>query len=71
MENLFKKKLVIIIAHRFSTIQSVDKVVVLDEGKIVDFGTPKELSTRKGVYSELLKYQIEGNKKLLEKYEIF
>ncbi len=71
LENLFKKKLVIIIAHRFSTIQSVDKVVVLDQGHVVDFGKPQELAKKPGVYSELLRYQIEGNKKLLEKYEIF
>lgn len=71
LENLFKKKLVIIIAHRFSTIQSVDKVIVLDQGHVVDFGSPQELAKKPGVYSELLRYQVEGNKKLLEKYEIF
>jgi ATP-binding cassette subfamily B protein len=71
LENLMKNKLVIIIAHRFSTIQNVDKIIVLDKGKIVDFGNPKELSKRKGVYSDLLHYQVEGNKKLLESFELF
>lgn len=69
--NLMKKKLVIIIAHRFSTIQNVDKVLVIDDGKIVESGTPRELSKKKGIYSELLSYQIEGNKKLLAKFDLY
>ncbi|MFI5265255.1 MAG: ABC transporter ATP-binding protein, partial [Candidatus Levyibacteriota bacterium] len=70
LDNLMKNRLVIIIAHRFSTIQNVDKILVLDNGKIANYGTPKELSKEKGVYSELLHYQIEGNKKLLESFEL-
>lgn len=71
LENLMKNKLVIIIAHRFSTIQNVSKIIVLDKGTIVDFGTPQELANRPGIYSDLLKFQIEGNQKLLEKFEIY
>lgn len=71
LENLMKNKLVIIIAHRFSTIQNVDKVIVLDHGIIVDYGSPKELSQKPGVYSDLLHYQVEGNKKLLESFELY
>ncbi len=71
LENLMKNKLVIIIAHRFSTIQNVDKIIVIDHGKIVDYGNPKELSQKKGIYSELLHYQVEGNKKLLESFDIY
>jgi ATP-binding cassette subfamily B protein len=71
MENLMHNKTVIIIAHRFSTIQNVDRMLVLDQGRIVDSGTSKELSARKGIYADLLKYQIEGNKKLLENFEIY
>lgn len=70
LENLMKNRLVIIIAHRFSTIQNVDKIIVVDEGKIVDVGNPQTLASKKGIYSELLNYQIEGNKKLLEKFEL-
>jgi ATP-binding cassette, subfamily B, bacterial len=70
LEKLFKNRLVIIIAHRFSTIQNVDRIIVLDNGTIADSGTPKELARRKGIYSELLQYQIEGNKKLLSEYEL-
>jgi len=71
LENLMKNRLVIIIAHRFSTIQNVDKIIVLNEGKIVDAGSPQELSRKKGIYSELLHYQIDGNKKLLEKFDLY
>jgi ATP-binding cassette subfamily B protein len=71
LERLFKNRLVLIIAHRFSTIQNVDRIVVVDKGTIADAGRPQELAKRPGVYSELLQYQIEGNKKLLSKYELY
>ncbi|OGM72562.1 hypothetical protein A3H21_00275 [Candidatus Woesebacteria bacterium RIFCSPLOWO2_12_FULL_42_8] len=70
LEKLMQDKLVIIIAHRFSTLQNVDHVIVIDNGKITQSGTPKELARQKGAYSDLLKYQIEGNKKLLEGFEL-
>lgn len=71
LEKLFKNRLVIIIAHRFSTIQNVNRIVVIENGTIADAGTPKELAKRKGLYSELLQYQVEGNKKLLSQYELY
>jgi ABC-type multidrug transport system fused ATPase/permease subunit len=71
MENLMKNKLVIIIAHRFSTIQNVHQIIVLDQGKIVDSGSPQELSKRPGIYRDLLNYQVEGNKKLLAQFELY
>src|SRR5690606_18561725 len=51
LEKLMKNRLVIIIAHRFSTIQDADRILVLDEGKIVDSGAPGTLAKRKGIYS--------------------
>lgn len=71
LDNLMKDRLTIIIAHRFSTIQNVDKVIVIHEGQIVDMGSPKDLAERSGVYKDLLQYQISGNKKLLESFEIY
>lgn len=71
LDNLMKNKLVIIIAHRFSTIQNVHKIIVIDSGEIVDYGSPKQLAGKEGIYKDLLTYQVEGNKKLLEKYDIF
>ncbi len=71
LENLMKNKLVIVIAHRFSTIQNATKVVVLNNRKVEAIGTPQELAKAKGIYADLLQYQIEGNKKLLKKFEIY
>lgn len=69
--NLMKGKLVIIIAHRFSTIQNVDKVIVVNNGQIEAIGTPTDLSVKQGTYKTLLQYQIEGNKKLLKDFDIY
>ncbi len=71
LEKLFKNRLVLIIAHRFSTIQNADQILVLDHGDIVDTGTPAQLAKKPGLYSELLGYQVAGNKKLLQKYDLF
>jgi ATP-binding cassette subfamily B protein len=71
MENLMRDRLTLIIAHRFSTLRDADRIIVLDEGKIVDQGTPGELANRPGIYSDLLRFQVEGNKKLLASYEIY
>ncbi|KKR24142.1 MAG: hypothetical protein UT55_C0071G0007, partial [Candidatus Peregrinibacteria bacterium GW2011_GWE2_39_6] len=57
--------------HRFSTIQNVNRILVIDEGRLVDSGDPSILAKKEGVYSELLKYQIEGNKKLLKSFDLF
>lgn len=70
LENLMKDKLTIIIAHRFSTIQSADQILVIDEGKLVGAGTPQAMAQKRGVYSELLRYQIAGNAKLLAKFDL-
>jgi ATP-binding cassette, subfamily B, bacterial len=70
LDNLTHNKLVIIIAHRFSTIQNADRIFVIDGGRLVDSGQPGTLAKKDGIYSELLRYQIEGNQKLLEKYDL-
>ena len=70
IENLTKDKIVVIIAHRFSTIQNVDKVFVLDGGVVADSGSPDELAQRDGIYKQLLEYQLDGNKKLLKRFEL-
>ncbi len=70
LSNLVKNRLVIMIAHRLSTIQHADKIMVIDEGRIVDQGTPIELANKPGIYSTLLKYQVEGNKQLLKQFDL-
>ena len=70
LEKLMKGRLTLIIAHRFSTIQNVDKIIVIDKGMIVDMGSPRTLSQKPGIYKDLLTYQIEGNKKLLASFDL-
>ena len=52
----FKSSTVLTIAHRLSTLQNSDKIMVMDQGKLAEFGHPKELENRSGgVYSEMMK----------------
>jgi ATP-binding cassette, subfamily B, bacterial len=71
IDNLVQDRMVIVIAHRFSTIQNANKIIVINDKKVEAIGTPQDLSTQPGIYSDLLQYQIEGNKKLLKKFEIY
>ncbi len=50
----------IVIAHRLSTIAKLDRIIVLDEGKIVEQGSHKELIEKNGVYAMLWKHQSGG-----------
>lgn len=52
--NLMKHKTVIMIAHRMSSIQSVDEILVLQHGKVVERGNHTELMQKQGMYSKLL-----------------
>ncbi len=57
---LRKDKTTIIIAHRISSLQHADKIIVLSDKKIAESGTHKELLTKKGIYKDLFeKQQIE------------
>ncbi len=57
---LMKGKTTIVIAHRLSTIQKMDRIIVLDQGKIVEEGTHKELLAKGGVYADLWNHQTGG-----------
>lgn len=52
-KNLMKDKTVIMIAHRLSSISNVDEILVLEEGKIVERGTDKDLMSKDSRYKEL------------------
>jgi ATP-binding cassette subfamily B protein len=65
LENLnefYKGKTVIVVAHRLSTVKNADQIVVLDNGEIVEQGNHETLTSKKGKYYELVKNQLElGN----------
>ncbi len=57
---LMKNKTAIVIAHRLSTIQRMDRIIVLDEGKIVEEGSHRELLAKSGTYARLWAHQSGG-----------
>lgn len=61
MVNLMKDRTSLIIAHRISTIQDADCIVVMDEGRIAEIGNHEELLRQKGKYYELYMTQFAGN----------
>ena len=58
----FEGKTVIIISHRFSTVRNADRIIVLDDGQIVEQGTHEELIKLGGKYANSFKLQAEGYK---------
>ena len=59
IEKLMRNRTVIVIAHRLSTVHNADKILVLDNGKIIDEGSHEELINRDGVYKELHNMQFQ------------
>ncbi len=60
LKTLMSGKTVVAIAHRLSTIAQMDRLIVLDEGKIVEQGSHTELIAGKGVYAKLWEHQSGG-----------
>ncbi len=59
LNDYFKEKTVITVAHRLSTVKNADQIVVLEKGKIIELGTHTELVNTKGAYYKLVKNQLE------------
>ncbi len=57
IDNLMQDRTVFIIAHRLSTVQNADQIVVINEGQIVEQGTHEELIEKEGAYNALYKAQ--------------
>ncbi|MCQ2432447.1 MAG: ATP-binding cassette domain-containing protein [Clostridia bacterium] len=62
LERLTKNRTTIMIAHRLSTLRSADKLIVIENGKMPEFGTHNELLAKHGIYHRLYKLQAEALK---------
>ncbi len=62
LERLMKDRATLVVAHRLSTIESADLILVMDGGQIVERGTHQELLEKNGVYARLQKMQFQNSK---------
>ncbi len=70
LERLMRGRTTFVIAHRLSTIHNADKIIVMDQGEIVESGTHSELMAKKGLYHRLYtlkSLQIDGSAKLIDR----
>lgn len=62
LENFYKGKTVVIVAHRLSTVKNANQIIVLEKGTIIEIGNHQTLIQNKGAYYNLVKNQLElGN----------
>ncbi|KAM3545695.1 hypothetical protein ARSEF1564_001337, partial [Beauveria bassiana] len=54
----FAESIMIIVAHRLATVADLDKIMVLDEGMAVEFGSPAELMQKKGIFWDMNLYKL-------------
>lgn len=60
LEKLMKDRTTIVIAHRLATVRSADRIVVMDQGRIVEEGTHAKLNAAKGLYARLASLQFDA-----------
>ena len=61
LQKLMLHRTTLVIAHRLSTVEHADKIVVLSQGRVVESGTHRELLARNGVYAGLYRNQFQDN----------
>jgi ATP-binding cassette subfamily B protein len=57
LSNLLAGKTVLVIAHRMRTVMNADKIVVLDEGRLVEEGSPDQLLQQDGLFARMVNLQ--------------
>jgi ATP-binding cassette subfamily B protein len=57
---LTRGKMAVLISHRFSTVRMADRIVVLDDGRVIEDGSHAELVALGGRYAELFDFQAQG-----------
>ena len=60
IDNLMEDRTVLVIAHRLTTVENADTIVVMKDGKIADSGSHKDLLEKDGVYTRLYKKQFKS-----------
>ena len=61
LKQITRGRTVMIIAHRLSTLKDVDKIMAIDRGVLVEYGPPKTLLTKNGLYAHLHRQQLGGD----------
>lgn len=60
LQEFFRGRTVVVVAHRLSTVKNADNIIVLDKGRIIEQGSHSELAGLKGEYFELVRNQLEA-----------
>ena len=59
LQELMVNRTVIVIAHRLATVKKVDRIIVIDQGRIVDSGSHDDLTAKEGIYARLAELQFD------------
>jgi ATP-binding cassette, subfamily B, bacterial MsbA len=66
LEELMKTRTTIVIAHRLSTVEHADKIIVMDDGQIIEVGSHQALLAQEGHYARLYHLQFKDAQPLVE-----